>query len=291
VTEKIPVTVLVATKNEEPNIRKCLSALARACRVVVVDSNSSDGTAEIARKMGAEVVQFTYRGGYPKKRQWALDNVGISTSWVLLLDADEAVPDALWDEISRVIADPGPCAGYLITKGFHFLGRRFKFGGFSHSAVLLFRNGAARFEHILDEPADAPDMEVHERLIVEGPVGRLRTPLVHEDRKGLEAYLARHNAYSTWEAKVRQQYLETGSFGRQIVKPRLFGDTQQRRRFLKLLAVRVPCESLLWFLYHYVARLGFLEGRPGLIASRIRRQYISQVRAKVHELSHKEAAG
>jgi glycosyltransferase involved in cell wall biosynthesis len=285
VTEKIPVTVIVATKNEKLNIRKCLSALTPASRVVVADSNSADGTAEIARSMGVEVVQFTYQGGYPKKRQWALETVGISTPWVLLLDADEVVPEALWDEIGRAIAGPGPWAGYLVTKGFHFLGKGFKFGGFSHSTVLLFRTGVARFEHVLDEPADAPDMEIHERVIVDGPIGRLRTALVHEDLKGLEAYLARHNAYSTWEARVRRRYLETRSFGPQAVKPRLFGDTQQRRRFLKLLAARVPCEPLLWFLYHYVARLGFLEGRAGLIACRIRSQYISQVRAKMYELS------
>jgi glycosyltransferase involved in cell wall biosynthesis len=289
VTQKIPVTVIVATKNEKLNIRKCLAALAPASRVVVADSNSADGTPEIARSTGAEVVQFTYRGGYPKKRQWALETVGISTPWVLLLDADEVVPDALWEEISSAFADPGPCVAYLITKGFHFLGRRFEFGGFSHKAVLLFRAGTARFEHILDEPADAPDVEIHERMIVDGPIGRLRTALVHEDRKGLEAYLARHNAYSTWEAKVRRRYLETGSFGRQSVKPRLLGDTQQRRRFLKLLAVRVPCEPLLWFVYHYLVRLGFLEGRPGLIACKLRSHYIAQVRAKMHELSRLSA--
>jgi glycosyltransferase involved in cell wall biosynthesis len=211
---KLPVTVLVATKNEEVNIRKCLEAVAPATRVVVVDSNSSDRTAAIAREMQAEVIQFAYRGGYPKKRQWALTTLGISTPWVLLLDADEVVPEALWVEIGFAVEDPQACSGYLVTKGFHFLGRRFRYGGFSHSAVLLFRTGSARFEHILDESADAPDIEIHERLIVEGPIGRLRIPLIHEDLKGLEAYLDRHNSYSTWEAQVRSHYLASGTFGR-----------------------------------------------------------------------------
>jgi glycosyltransferase involved in cell wall biosynthesis len=288
---KLPVTVLVAAKNEELNIRKCLAAVGPASRVVVVDSNSSDRTASIAREMQAEVIQFAYRGGYPKKRQWALTTLGISTPWVLLLDADEVVPEALWLEIGLAVEDPQACSGYLVTKGFHFLGRRFRYGGFSHSAVLLFRTGSARFEHILDESADAPDIEIHERLIVEGPIGRLRTPLIHEDLKGLEAYLDRHNRYSTWEAHVRCLFRGKDAFPRDTLKPRLLGSVQERRRFLKLVAARVPCEPLLWFLYHYVARLGFLEGRAGLIACRFRAQYIAQVRAKMYELLHPAVRG
>lgn len=289
--EQLPITVLIAAKNEELNIGKCLAALGRASRVVVIDSNSPDRTAAIAAGAGAEVVHFEYKGGYPKKRQWALDTLAIGTTWVLLLDADEVVPGPLWLEIGRAIADPRGNCGFLVTKGFHFLGRRFRFGGFSHAAVVLFRTGSARFEHILDEPATAPDMEVHERLIVDGPIGRLRTPLIHQDWKGLEAYIDRHNRYSTWEARVRSAYRMTGRFGLETIEPRLFGDAQGRRRFLKTVAIRVPFEPLLWFVYHYFLRLGVLEGRPGLIACRIRAQYIAQVRAKIYEFRHPPARG
>jgi len=294
----LPVTVLVAVKNEAANIRKCLAAVTgRAARVVVVDSHSSDGTAELAASLGAEVVQFTHAGGYPKKRQWALDSLVFWTEWVLLLDADEEVPAALWDEIAGVIAQPqaegiaaegvggraGP-HGYLITKGFHFLGRRFRFGGFSFAAVLLVRRGKARFEELVDDPAGGLDMEVHERVVVEGEVGRLRTPLVHDDFKGLEAYLDRHNRYSTWEARLRAQYLRTGAYGTARIQPRLLGNSQERRRFLKQIVMRLPGESFLWFVYHYALRLGFLEGRPGWIAARLRADYIAAVRAKMYEL-------
>ena len=284
----VPVTVLVAAKNEEANIGRCLGALSPAERVVVLDSGSADRTADIAREAGAEVVQFAYRGGYPKKRQWALDTLDIHTDWVLLLDADEVVPPRLWDEIAAAVAAP-TADGYLITKGFHFLGRRFRFGGFSFEALLLFRCGRARFERLVDDPAAALDMEVHERVIVEGRVGRLRTPLVHEDFKGLEAYVRRHNQYSTWEARLRRGYLSGGAYGREAVEARLFGNAQERRRFLKKIAVRTPFEPALWFLYHYVARGGFLEGRPGLIASQLRSGYIAQVRAKMFELRTEES--
>lgn len=288
---RLPVTVLIAARNEASNLPKCLASLGPSARVVVADSGSTDPTAEIAAAAGAEVVQFIYVGGYPKKRQWVLDAVPIHTEWVLLLDADEMVPTALWAEVAAAVADPKSPNGFLVTKGFHFLGRRFRFGGFSFAAVLLVRRGKARFERLVDDPAGALDMEVHERVIVDGPVGRLRTPLVHDDFKGLEAYLDRHNKYSTWEARLRHRFLTTGEYGGSAVQPRLFGNAQERRRFLKRVAVRVPGEPLLWFLYHYVVRGGFLEGRPGLIASRIRSDYIAAVRAKVYEMSLAAQAG
>lgn len=262
---------------------RCLDALAPAQRVVVLDSHSDDDTGKIARQHGAEVVQFDYEGGYPKKRQWALETLDVDTEWILLLDADEVVPDALWTEIDSTLSTPQHEA-YLITKGFHFMGSRFDHGGFSHQAVLLFRTGTARFEELIDDPATALDMEVHERLLVDGSVGELDTPLIHEDYKGLEAYIDRHNKYSTWEARLRRTYLHEGAYGKDSVQARLFGDAQERRRFLKKVAIRIPFEPLLWFLYHYIFRLGFLEGRPGLIASQIRMHYISHVRAKMYEL-------
>jgi glycosyltransferase involved in cell wall biosynthesis len=280
---KLPITVLVAAKNEEPNIGRCLSHLGPASKVILLDSNSQDRTAEIAAEMGAEVVQFKYSGGYPKKRQWALDNLRLATDWILLLDADEVVPPELWSEIAQAIHKNGPTA-YLITKSFHFLGRRFRYGGLSHAAVLLFRRGRARFEELLVDRADAQDMEVHERLLVEGRTSALATPLIHQDFKGLEAYIARHNLYSSWEARLRHSFMESGSYGASSVRPRLFGDVQERRRFLKRIAIRTPFEPFWWFIYHYFVRLGVLEGMPGLIACQIRASYVSQVRAKIYEL-------
>ena len=279
------MTVLIAAKNEALNLPKCLKALQPAESVVLLDSHSTDDTAKIAKKAGVEVVQFNYKGGYPKKRQWALDHLKIKTPWVLLIDADEEVTEELWEEIQRVVDSPDTCEAYFIRKQFHFMGKKFKFGGFSFDAVLLFRRGKARFEHLIDEPKESMDMEVHERLIVEGKIGKIESPLVHNDYKGLEAYLDRHNRYSTWEAKVRKLFLETGRYGQSSIQPKLFGNAQERRRFFKKIALRAPFEPCLWFFYHYFFKLGFLEGKRGLIASAIRAQYIFQVRAKMDELS------
>ena len=281
---QLPITVLLAVKNEEANLPKCLASLAPAERVILLDSQSHDRTNEIANSYGAEIVQFHYSGGYPKKRQWGLNELNMNTEWVLLLDADEVVPKQLWDEIACAISKPGTPDAFLITKGFHFLGRRLRFGGFSHSAVLLVRQGKAEFEELHSSTTTAHDMEVHERIIVDGAVGVISTPLIHEDFKGLTAYIDRHNQYSSWEAGVRLSNVKRRYCGEKTITPRFFGNAQERRRFLKRIAVRMPFESTLWFLYHYVFRLGFLEGRRGLIAAQLRASYISQARAKLYEL-------
>lgn len=99
----VPVTVLIAVKNEEANLARCLAALGQAARVILLDSHSTDRSAAIARNWGCEVVQFDYHGGYPKKRQWALETLEIATDWVMLLDADEVVPAVLWSELQEAI--------------------------------------------------------------------------------------------------------------------------------------------------------------------------------------------
>lgn len=286
--EKLPITALIAVKNEAINIERCLKSLIFVERVVVIDSGSIDNTCAIAQDLGAEIVQFVYQGGYPKKRQWALDNIKINTPWVLLLDADEMVPEPLWNEIRCEIKKTTPPDAFLITKGFHFFGKKIKKGGFSHSAVLLIKNGKARFEKLFDDLTDGLDMEIHERVIVDGDIGKLNTPLVHEDFKGLEAYIEKHNKYSTWEAKLRYLYIKSGRYGVDTIQPRFSGNFQEKRRYLKKLIIRLPLEHWVWFIWHYVIRLGFMEGRPGLIASQIRAHYILQVNMKLYEMMNKK---
>lgn len=287
--EQLSISVLLAVKNEEKNIRKCLSALGPAKEIIVIDSHSTDETVKIANEeFGATVVQFDYSGGFPKKRQWALETVDFKGDWILLLDADEVVPDVLWSEIGSAIGTPDESNAYLIRKGFHFLGKRFRYGGFSHCAVLLLKKGMGRFEELDLDPETTMDMEVHERVIVQGKIGKLKEPLIHEDFKGLTAYVERHNQYSSWEAHVRYKFLQTGHYGEDTITPRFFGNSQERRRFLKSIAIRIPFEPLLWFLYHYVFCLGLLEGKRGFIACQIRSNYIKQVRAKLYELQLKE---
>ncbi len=288
INNKLAITVLLAAKNEELNISKCLESLRPAEKIYVLDSHSSDRTAEISKSFGAEVVQFNYSGGYPKKRQWAMESLDIQTSWILLIDADEVVPDLLWSEISECINKKEAADAYMINKGFHFLGKKMKFGGFSFDAVLLLKAGKGIFEELVDDDVSGFDMEVHERIIVNGTISKLRTPIIHEDFKNLEAYISRHNTYSTWKANVRYKLHTTGSYGKDTVKPRFLGNSQERHRWMDRISSLFPFEQWVVFFYHFIFRLGFLEGRRGLIACQIRSSYIAQVRAKVYEMKIKQ---
>src|SRR5437660_12791780 len=106
-TGKLPVSVIVAALNEAQNLPRCLEALRDVGEVYVIDSQSTDATPEIARSLGAKVVQFHYQGGWPKKRQWAMDTLPLAFDWILLLDADEVLTPELAGEIRQAIESPG----------------------------------------------------------------------------------------------------------------------------------------------------------------------------------------
>ncbi len=281
---KLPITVLLAVKNEAINLPNCLQALDVVERIIVIDSQSTDTTCNIAKKYNAEVIQFNYSGGYPKKRQWALENLNIQTQWTLLLDADEIIPNELWNEISAAISTSKSAEAYMIKKKFHFLGRDIIMGGFSFYAVILFRTTKARFEKLLNNFGTDMDMEIHERVIVDGNISKLTTPLIHKDFKNLSKYIERHNSYSSWEANLRYKFFKTSEYGEDVIKSRLFGNSQERKRWLKILIMKLPFEHWFWFFYHYIICLGFINGLRGLIACQIRANYIQQVNAKIFEI-------
>lgn len=275
--KKIDCTVLISVKNEEKNIFNCLDALKNSFEhVIVLDSFSTDNTKNICSDFSIDVVDFVYSAPYPKKRQWALENLDIKTNWVLLLDADEILSEALLKEISFVINNTHH-DGFYIKKKFYFMGKRLKYGGFDFSALMLFKTGNARFER-LSNCINGFDMEIHERVILNGSATNLKNGIEHIDWNSYSHYISKHNNYATWEADVR-----TSNTFSEDVKSDLFGNVQERRRFLKLIAKRIPFEPFLWFIYHYFFRLGFLEGRRGLIASATRAFYIFIVRSKIYE--------
>src|ERR1022692_4869450 len=110
---RLPVSVIIAVRNEAKNLPRCLQALGDVGEVYVIDSQSTDDTVEIARSHGAQVVQFQYQGGWPKKRQWAMNTLPIACDWILLLDADEVLTPELAEEICSAIQNPA-VNGYSI---------------------------------------------------------------------------------------------------------------------------------------------------------------------------------
>jgi len=269
--ETIPVTAVVPVKNEEKNLPRCLERLRDFAEVVVVDSGSTDATRSIAREHGATLLDFAWNGTFPKKRNWCLRNHAFTTEWVLFVDADERVTDELKAELRRVL--PGTRhAGFLLTYRNHFLGRRLKHGD-RFRKLSLFRVGSGEYERIEEDRWSSLDMEVHEHPILTGSVGRLRAPIIHEDFRPLEAYIARHNEYSSWEARRYWALKRT---------PDAAGRLTRRQR-LKYRLLSSWLGGPAYFLATYVLKLGFLDGLPGFIFAALKMTYFFQARCKIHE--------
>jgi glycosyltransferase involved in cell wall biosynthesis len=282
-TGKLPVSVIVAVRNEAKNLPQCLQALRDVGEVYVIDSQSTDETVEIARSHGAQVVQFHYQGGWPKKRQWAMNTLPIAYDWILLLDADEVLTPELSEEIRSAIQNP-TIDGYSILLRTWFLGRVLRHGDVSLWKLSLFRGGKGRYEcRLKDQDASMADMEVHEHVVVEGATARLRNPLIHHNVESLSRYIQKHNEYSNWESHV---LLQRGD--EKELPPSLLGTQAQRRRWLKRKLFVVPGSPVLLFLYRYVLRCGFLDGVPGLIYCGFQAVQMFHTKAKIYGLKSRK---
>ncbi|MEC8320846.1 MAG: glycosyltransferase family 2 protein, partial [Planctomycetota bacterium] len=214
--------VLIITRNEESNLPHCLAALQGwTRRIYVVDSGSTDRTREIAREMGAEFVHHDWPG-YAAQKNWALENLDFSAPWTLIVDADEVITPALRTEIEAVCGrDPETVeeSGFYLNRRLIFMDRPIRHCGYFPSWNLrLFKRGAAVYE----------SREVHEHMLIDGPSGYLHAPMEHWDRRGLGYYVAKHNEYSTLEAKALLNDLRSDS---SRIRASLFGNALERRRW------------------------------------------------------------
>jgi len=278
----LPISVIIAARNEAHNLPRCLDALKNFGEVYVVDSGSTDATGDVAAAQGAKLVQFHYRGGWPKKRQWAMDTLPLANDWILLLDADEVMTAALESEIRTAISS-ADYDGYYLTLQMHFLGRQLRHSDAGFWKLSLFRRGKARYEcRLKEQDASMADMEVHEHVVCDGPTRRLANPLVHRNVESLFRYIQKHNEYSNWEAKVWLNREEAA--GTQELQPKFLGTQAQRRRWLRRKFLMMPGFPALFFAYKYVFRLGLLDGVPGLIYCGFQSVQFFQIKAKIYEL-------
>jgi len=278
-TDRLPVTVVVPTLNEERMLGDCLSRLARFAHVIVVDSGSKDRTIEIAGGHGAEVLSFQWNGRFPKKRNWTLATHHFRTPWVFFLDADELVSDAFCDELAATLPTTAN-VGFWVSYTNWFLGRRLRHGG-ANRKLALFRVGAGGYERIDDTRWSSLDMEVHEHPVLDGPTGALRAVLEHKDDRGYARWLAKHNEYSTWEAhRLHALLLPAGGGDR----PKL--TWRQNAKYHGIGRFWFPWAQ---FVYGYVFKAGFLDGYPGFVYACSKAIYFWQIGVKVREL--RAAAG
>jgi glycosyltransferase involved in cell wall biosynthesis len=275
---KVAISVVVPIKNEAANLRRCLGSVQWADEIFVVDSQSTDDSIPVAERLGAKVVQFQFNGTWPKKKNWALENLPFNHDWVLILDADEVLPSEARDEIARTIANPGDVAGYWINRHFVFLGRRLRHSYYPNWNLRLFRHSLGRYEKLTAAKTDSGDNEVHEHVVVKGPTGRLSCEIEHHAFPSVDVFIEKHNRYSNWEARVAVDEFLGKSAADLSAAP------VERRRQLKKLSQRLPFRPLLRFLYIYIWQKGFLDGRDGYYFARLHAVYEFLSVAKTYEL-------
>lgn len=281
---KVPVSIIVPIKNEAGNLARCLGSIRWADEIFVVDSESTDGSIQIAEEEGARVVQFQFNGTWPKKKNWALENLPFRNDWVFILDADEVLPAEAEREFAEVIAAPGELVGYWINRRFMFMGKWLRHSYYPNWNLRLFRHSLGRYEKLTGADTKSGDNEVHEHVIVQGPAGRLRSEMDHYAFPSVEVFVEKHNRYSNWEARVSADRQLSGSAAQ------IRSITVERRRRLKQLSQGLPFRPLLRFLYIYIWQRGFLDGREGYYFARLHAFYEFLSVAKTYELTRTKTA-
>jgi len=269
----IPVTVVIPVKNEEDNLPDCLKSLNQINEVVVVDSGSTDSTRKIATKYGATLVNFKWDGKFPKKRNWILRNYNIETEWVLFVDADERLTENFISELNKKLKE-NKYNGFWLTYHDYFQGKLLKYG-VPMKKLALFKIGSGEYEKIDEEHWSELDMEIHEHPIVSGNVGLIESPIIHQDDTNLHRYIARHNDYSTWEAK---RYISL------LKNDKETWDKLTSRQYKKYNNIEKWWWAPMYFLYSYFIKMGFLDGQQGFTFAILKSIYFYNIRCKIKEL-------
>lgn len=249
----MPLSVIVLTFNAEATIGATLASARRVSDDVhVVDSFSTDRTLEIARAAGAAIVQHEFKD-YSAQRNWAIDTLPLRHEWELHLDADEQVSDELVAELMALMASGAPpdIVGYHIPRLVQFHGRALRHGGmYPIYHLRLFRHGRGRCE----------DRKYDQHFFVDGRTARLSAPMIDDIRQPLTEWTARHNRWA--DAEV-EELLNPGAGAIRGGT----GDPIAEKRAQRAWYYRQPLflRAFLLFLYRYVLKLGFLDGREGMI--------------------------
>ena len=227
-TERLPLSAVVITLNAASQLEACLRSLCFCADIVVVDSGSTDGTQELARRHGARVIDCPWRGFGPQK-QFAVEQA--AHDWVLCIDADERVSAALQASLHETLRAPAFSA-YRFPRCNRFMGRYLRHGeGYPDLSLRLFDRRRARWS----------DDAVHEKVVTDAAIGTLRGDLMHDSAESIESYLHKQNRYTTLAAEAAYAQGKRASTAQILLSPLV--------RFIKF----------------YVFRLGFLDGLPGLV--------------------------
>lgn len=271
-----PVSVLIFTLNEELNLPACLDSLQWCDDIVVIDSFSDDATLEICRRRNVRVVQNEFTG-FGDQRNFALEQVDSKHDWVLILDADERVPPNLAEELSKLaVTSPSNVGAYRLRRRFHLWGRWLRYSSLYPTWVVRFvRRGKVRYVN-----------RGHaETQVVEGDIGEIRADLIDENLKGLDAWFDRQSDYARRDAEYELE-CERVPFNWLSV---FSTDPMQRRASQKRIVANFPFRGFFYFVYCYVFRMGFLDGRDGLVFCRMKAIFHEMTASNKHEMRKSSA--
>jgi glycosyltransferase involved in cell wall biosynthesis len=272
------ISVLVPTLNEQRNIADCLGSVSWSDDVVVVDSGSRESTLEAARARGAQIVDFKWNGQFPKKKNWALENVPWKNEWLLILDADERITPELAEEMQTTVRQPA-ADGYFINRRFMFMSQWIKHCGYYPSWNLrLFRHRLGRYERLHVGDTGSGDNEVHEHVVLNGATAYLKHDMLHFAYPDIYTWIEKHNRYSNWEAQV--EVMRRGADR----EAQAIGSRLAKRRALREWSRWMPFRPTLRFLYSYILKRGFLDGYAGYVFCRLLASYEMMSVFKAYEL-------
>lgn len=274
--EKLDLTIVIPVRNEEKNLAGCLSAIGDdlAESIVIVDSQSTDNTKQIALNAGAAFIDFIWDGRFPKKRNWYLRNHTPQTKWVLFLDADEYLTPDFKQELRDALANDNDVVGYWLNYTIYFLGKRLK-GGYPLDKLALFKVNAGEYERIDEDRWSNMDMEIHEHPILAGKLGKIKSKIDHQDFRGVSHYVAKHNDYAWWEA---QRFLKSANDEKT-------DHNWTWKQKIKYGLIRTPLIGPAYFFGSYILLGGFRDGSRGLAFSILKMAYFTQVYCRIRELS------
>jgi len=247
------LAVIILSYNEELNLDQALRSVCGWAReVFVLDSFSKDATERIANAHNCQFVQHAFRD-YASQRNWALENLPITSDWIMFLDADEWPSPELKRNIEQTLAGESQFDGYEINRRFIWMGRWIKHGYYPVWILRVCRRGKGRYDA----------REINEHMVVDGPIGRLQGDLMHEDRRSLSFFIDKHNRYSDAESL---EFFRASPEQHGYVKLDPFGSAAERNRWKRYhIYNRFPplFRPVLFFIYRYIFRLGFLDGLAG----------------------------
>lgn len=256
----VDLTIIILTKNEEQNLKKCITSFKNvASKVVIVDSFSTDKTVEVAESLGAEVYKHPFKS-HAEQFNWALDNISIQTEWVMKVDADEEFTPELAEEIDEKLDQiPSNVTGIILRRRVYFMGRWIKHGGrYPELLLRIFRNGHGMSEmKLMDEHI----------VVTDGDVVTFKNDLIDNNNKSLEWWINKHNWYSNKEVLDHQMTLARQMDEGLDEAGKSSGQAKVKRIVKNGGYYRLPkfFRAHLYFIYRYYFKLGFLDGPEGKI--------------------------